>query len=85
MAQRVTLEAVDVDSYSELLSLSTDEVVRRLDAKPEVPLHEGDAFLAVLVLRAVGELSDATRRLERATYALFALTVVLVVVTLAVA
>jgi hypothetical protein len=78
----VTLDAVDVDSYSELLALSPAEVVRRLDKKDEVPLHEGDAFLAVLVLRAVGDLADATKRLERATYLLLALTVVLVVVAL---
>lgn len=82
MTQPVTLEAVDVQSYSELLALPPAEVVRRLDEKPEVPLHEGDAFLAVLVLRAVGDLADATKRLERATYLLLALTAVLVVVAL---
>jgi hypothetical protein len=48
------LKAVNVESYSELLALSTTEVVRRLDQQTEVPLHDGDAFLAVLVLRAVG-------------------------------
>jgi hypothetical protein len=82
VSRPVTLEAVDVQSYSELLALSPAEVVRRLDQKHEVPLHEGDAFLAVLVLRAVGDLADATKRLERATYLLLALTGVLVVVAL---
>jgi hypothetical protein len=73
------LAAVNVQSYSELLALPTAEVVRRLDQQPEVPLHDGDAFLAVLVLRAVGELADATKRLERVTYLLLILTAVLVV------
>jgi hypothetical protein len=82
MATPVPLEAVKVKSYSELFSLPTAEVVRRLDAKTEVPLHEGDAFLAVLVLRAVADLSDATKRLEKATYLLLVLTSVLVVLTL---
>jgi hypothetical protein len=74
------LAAVKVKSYSELLELPPAEVVRRLDQQPEVPLHPGDAFLAVLVLRAVGDLADATRRLERVTYLLLILTAVLVVV-----
>ncbi|HEV2975805.1 MAG TPA: hypothetical protein VGX69_12560 [Solirubrobacteraceae bacterium] len=82
MATPVPLEAVEVTSYSELFSLPTAEVVRRLDARTEVPLHEGDAFLAVLVLRAVADLSDATKRLEMATYLLLVLTGVLVVLAL---
>jgi hypothetical protein len=82
MATPVPLEAVEVTSYSELFSLPTAEVVQRLDARTEVPLHEGDAFLAVLVLRAVADLSDATKRLEKATYLLLVLTGVLVVLAL---
>jgi hypothetical protein len=74
------LAAVKVKSYSELLELPPAEVVHRLDQQPEVPLHAGDAFLAVLVLRAVGDLADATKRLERVTYLLLILTAVLVVV-----
>lgn len=77
------LAAVNVTSYSELLELSPAEVVRRLDQQPEVPLHAGDAFLAVLVLRAVGDLADATRRLERVTYLLLILTAVLVLLAIA--
>jgi hypothetical protein len=83
MMRPVTLEAVGVNSYSELLALPASEVLRRLDAKPEVPLHEGDAFLAVVVLRAVGDLAAASKRLERATYALLLLTLVLVIIALA--
>jgi hypothetical protein len=78
----VPLEAVGVKSYSELLALPTAEVVRRLDDRMVVPLHEGDAFLAVLVLSGVGELSAASKRLERATYVLLFLTVVLIVLTI---
>jgi hypothetical protein len=46
-----------------------------------VPLHAGDAFLAVLVLRAVADLADATKRLEKATNRLVWLTLALVVAT----
>jgi hypothetical protein len=76
----VTLEAVKVKSYSELFALEPDEVLRRLDAG-SVPLHEGDAFLAVLVLRSVGDLASASKRLETATNRLLLLTGVLVAVT----
>jgi hypothetical protein len=83
----VTLEAVDVKSYSELFALSPAEVLRRLDAGTVVPLHEGDAFLAVLVLRGVADLADASKRLETATdrlvwltRALLAATVIAVVI-----
>lgn len=79
----VPLAAVGVKSYSELHALPTAEVVRRLDERAVVPLHEGDAFLAVLVLRAVADLADASKRLERATNRLLALTAVLVEVTVA--
>jgi hypothetical protein len=76
----VTLETVGVESYSQLYALPTAEVIRRLDEKT-VPLHAGDAFLAVLVLRAVADLADATKRLEKATNCLVWLTLVLVVAT----
>jgi hypothetical protein len=66
----VTLETVGVESYSQLYALPTT-----------VPLHAGDAFLAVLVLRAVADLADATKRLEKATNCLVWLTLVLVVAT----
>jgi len=76
----VTLEAVGVESYSQLYALSTTEIIERLDKKA-VPLHEGDAFLAVLVLRGVADLADASKRLEKATTRLLWLTAALVVVT----
>lgn len=77
----VTLEVVKVKSYSELFALEPDEVLRRLDAGSVVPLHEGDAFLAVLVLRSVADLASASKRLETATKRLLWLTAALVVVT----
>jgi hypothetical protein len=77
----VTLEAVEVKSYSELFALSPAEVLRRLDAGSVVPLHEGDAFLAVLVLRSVADLASASKRLETTTNRLLWLTAALVVVT----
>jgi len=76
----VSLEAVGVEKYSQLYALSTAEVINRLDEKA-MPLHEGDAFLAVLVLRGVADLADASKRLERATNRLLWLTAALVVVT----
>jgi hypothetical protein len=76
----VTLEAVGVENYSQLYALSTTEIIKRLDEKA-VPLHEGDAFLAVLVLRGVADLADASKRLEKATTRLLWLTAALVVVT----
>jgi hypothetical protein len=77
----VTLEAVKVKSYSELFELPPSEVLRRLDAGTVVPLHEGDAFLAVLVLRSVADLASASMRLETATNRLLWLTAALVIVT----
>ena len=76
----VTLEVVNVKSYSELFALPPDEVLRRLDSGSVVPLHEGDAFLAVLVLRSVADLTSASKRLETATNRLLWLTAALVVV-----
>jgi hypothetical protein len=81
----VTLEAVDVKTYSELYGLSTAEVIKRLDEKKkkgrDVPLHEGDAFLAVLVLRGVADLAEASKRLETATDRLVWLTRALLAAT----
>jgi hypothetical protein len=57
----VTLEALGLVSYSQLYDLDSDDVVRRLD---RVPVHEGDAFLAVMVLRAVTDLRRSAERLD---------------------
>ncbi len=79
----VTLEAVGVRTYAELFELPTAEVIQRLDSQQvkggDIPLHSGDAFLAVLVLRGVADLAAATRRLETATKGLIWLTVALLV------
>jgi hypothetical protein len=58
----VTLEALGLRSLSDLYNADTDEIVASLD---KVPLHEGDAFLAVLVLRAVNDLRVSAERLDR--------------------
>jgi hypothetical protein len=62
----VVLEAVGVESYADLYNLDASEVLTRID-KRNVPLHVGDAFLAVLVLRAVDDLGRARHRFERGT------------------
>jgi hypothetical protein len=83
----ITLETAGVNSYAELAALSTDEVLRRLDDR-DVPIHPGDAFLAVILLRGVIELREATRQLEVGTRRVVRLTWALVavaVITLGVA
>jgi hypothetical protein len=72
----VTLEAIGVRSYEELYALGTEETMRRISSAG-VPLHEGDAFLAVFVLSSVRELrqsaerlDESRRRFERTTFAL---------------
>jgi hypothetical protein len=84
MAERVpvTLESINLDSFSQLYALPSEKVVEKLD---KVPLHEGDAFLAVVVLRAVGDLAAATKRLEKLTWALVGLSVALVALAIATA
>lgn len=61
----VTLEAAGVKSYAELFALPLDDVMDRLDTARDT-LHPGDAFLAVIVLRAVVELRDSAVRLDNA-------------------
>jgi hypothetical protein len=77
MAERpaITLESIKLKSFSDLYAMPSKDVVEKLD---EVPLHAGDAFLAVVVLRAVGDLAAATKRLEKLTWALVGLSVALV-------
>ncbi|UGS35635.1 hypothetical protein [Capillimicrobium parvum] len=64
----VVLEALGVESYGELMDMDTQSVVRKIDAAGPggVPLHQGDMTLAVLVLSAVADLEEATKRLDRA-------------------
>jgi len=73
MPTPVTLESIGLSSWSELYALDTAEVVRRMDEK-NVPLHPGDAFLAVTVLRGVSDLREATDALDRGTARLVHLT-----------
>ncbi len=61
----ITLEAMGLESWEELYDLDSREVLRRMSER-SVPLHAGDAFLAVLVLRTVADLAAASIRLETA-------------------
>jgi hypothetical protein len=61
----VTLEAVGVKTWDELYALPSSEVIKRMSTR-SVPLHAGDAFLAVLVMRAVADLAAASQRLDTA-------------------
>jgi hypothetical protein len=83
----VTLEAAGVKSYAELYALPLGDVLQRLDEGAGRTLHPGDAFLAVVVLRAVAELGESTRRLDAARKGLerwgFALAVVATMATVA--
>jgi hypothetical protein len=78
----VTLESLGLSNWSELYGMSSREIVGKLG---KGPVHPGDAFLAVMVLRAVDDLGRASRRLEWLTCALVALTVALVALALATA
>jgi hypothetical protein len=69
----VTLESIGVRNWSELYALDTAEILRRMDEK-NVPLHPGDAFLAITVLRGVSDLQKATAALDRGTARLVHLT-----------
>jgi hypothetical protein len=83
----ITLEALGLEKWSDLYEMDTAEVIRLMDEK-NVPLHPGDTFLAVLVLRGVRELGQATSALDRGTERLVVLTrllLVVAVVTLAIA
>jgi hypothetical protein len=82
-AESVVLEAVGVNSYAELADLGTSEVIRRMDDR-RPPLHPGDAFLAVLVLRAVSELRQSAEHLDSVRRRLEWATLVLAVLALAV-
>ncbi|MBB4663024.1 hypothetical protein [Conexibacter arvalis] len=63
MAPHATLEALNLRSYEELHQLPVGEIIANLH---RVPLHDGDAFLAVLAVRALSELSDTTAAVGRA-------------------
>jgi hypothetical protein len=78
----ITLEAIGLTRLSELYELDPDEVVKLMDER-NVPLNPGDAFLAVVVLRAIRDLRKATLDLDESTARLATLTWVLVGLTIA--
>jgi hypothetical protein len=61
----ITLQALGLESWSDLYALSPQEVLTQMSER-DVPLHAGDAFLAVIVLRAVSDLAAASSRLDAA-------------------
>ena len=78
----ITLEAIGLKTLSELYELNPVEIVKRMDER-NVPVHPGDAFLAVLLLRGVEDLRQATLTLDKSTDRLAKLTRVLVALTVA--
>jgi hypothetical protein len=85
MPPPITLEAIGLESWQQLYDLDPAEVVEKID---RAPLHPGDAFLAVVQLRAarnttqaVAALDKGTRALERATWILVALGIVSLVIS----
>lgn len=69
----ITLEAIGLRSWDQLYAKDPAEVIRLMSEK-NVPLHPGDAFLAVLVVRSVADLATASDRLEGLTKRLELLT-----------
>jgi hypothetical protein len=82
--QPITLETAGVKTYSDLYDMPTGKAIKLIDEK-NVPLHAGDAFIAVLVLRGVRELGEATERLDAAATRFQIAGIVLAVVAVAVA
>lgn len=78
----ITLEAIGLKTLSELYELDPVEIVKLMDER-NVPVNPGDAFLAVLLLRGVEDLRQATLTLDRSTERLAMLTRVLVGLTIA--
>ncbi len=62
----ITLENIGLKTWQELYELEPAETIQRMSEK-YVPLHAGDAFLAVLVVRAITNLIGATGHLEAST------------------
>ena len=69
----ITLEAIGLKSWDQLYEKDPAEIIRLMSEK-NVPLHPGDAFLAVLVVRSVADLAAASDRLEDLTLRLELLT-----------
>ena len=62
----ITLETIGLETWQQLYELKPDETIRRMSEK-YVPLHPGDAFLAVLIIRAVTDLILATNQIEESS------------------
>ena len=62
----ITLENIGLKTWQELYELDPAETIRRM-SEHYVPLHAGDAFLAVLVVRGISDLGHATDRLEKSS------------------
>ena len=87
------LRQLRVESFSELFERDPAELVEGLDRAwreggGEFPMHEGDAVLTVMTLRAISALDEDVRSLDKSagrlkwlTVALVVLTVVLLVIT----
>jgi hypothetical protein len=54
----ITLDSIGLTSWAELYSKDPSEIIRLMSEK-DVPVHAGDAFLAVLVVRSVADLAFA--------------------------
>ncbi|MEZ5076980.1 MAG: hypothetical protein R2725_06015 [Solirubrobacterales bacterium] len=83
----ITLEAIGLESWQQLYELDPEEVMARID---KAPLHAGDAFLAVIQLRAMADtarsvkaLDAGTKTLERATWILVVLGMVSLLIAVA--
>lgn len=61
----ITLEALGLETWDQLYAMDPKTVIARMSEK-DVPVHAGDAFLAVLVVRSVVDLAAASSRLDTA-------------------
>jgi hypothetical protein len=78
----ITLETIGLDSWEALYDKPPRQVIRLMTDK-NVPVHPGDAFLAVLVIRSVADLTTATDRLEGLTKWLIGWTAALTILAVA--
>jgi len=81
------LRQLRVESFFELFEHDPADLVEVLDRAwregGEFPMHEGDAVLTVMTLRAISALDEDVRSLDKSASRLNRLTAVLVVLTVA--
>jgi len=82
MTTPITLEAIGLERWQQLYELDPADVIERMD-KARAPLHAGDAFLAVLQLRAIADTTRSVDALDAGTKTLNRATVFLVVLGIA--